>query len=260
MQYWKRRASLSEVDENSASGKLETYLRELSGLKLLVTTFENKNKEQAAAYKALQKEYSALLEERSQPKNTPASPSFRPAHDLRRPNIDPELPRSPVPDVKSSPFASSENSHSSKLGDSRQIQVTTVEPNFSQQPAIFDQKSISEAILPQRPKLPEPRPSTPTLEAQPPAANPTGETRKPGNSLVANVRNTSAQMLSALQLKFAKLQTDRDTLQRALSAIVDTESVQARGKKHALEMELGMINSTMTMLSEKIDRYRKSVG
>lgn len=80
----------------------------------------------------------------------------------------------------------------------------------------------------------------------------------PSSKPIVPFRISAAQTLSSLEQKFAKLQSDRDALQQSLQGLKDTESVQARGKKHALEMELGMIDSTIALLVEKIGRYRKS--
>ena len=80
----------------------------------------------------------------------------------------------------------------------------------------------------------------------------------PSSKPTVPFRISAAQTLSSLEQKFAKLQSDRDALQQSLQGLKDTESVQARGKKHALEMELGMIDSTIALLVEKIGRYRKS--
>lgn len=80
----------------------------------------------------------------------------------------------------------------------------------------------------------------------------------PSSKPTVPFRISAAQALPSLEQKFAKLQSDRDALQRSLLGLKDTESVQTRGKKHALEMELGMIDSTIALLVEKIGRYRKS--
>ena len=186
-------------------------MRELVGLKQLVSSFESKNKvnsrqEQAVAYKALQKEHSALLEERK--KDHKAATSLRP---------EPGTPPNP-------PFERDEPPQTRDCSS-----PVTV-------PSQINAKSESLSV-------PIP-PSIPLSQSIPKSSVP--------------FRLSAVQTLSSLEQKFSKLQSDRNSLQQSLSGLKGTESVQERGRKHALEMELGMIDSTIAMLVEKIGRYRKS--
>lgn len=183
-------------------------MRELVGLKQLVSSFESKNKvnsrqEMAVAYKALQKEHTALLEERE--KDHKAATSLRP---------EPGTPPNP-------PLEPPQNRDCSS--------PVTV-------PSQINAKSESLSV-------PIP-PEIPLSQSIPKSSVP--------------FRLSAVQTLSSLEQKFSKLQSDRNSLQQSLSGLKGTESVQERGRKHALEMELGMIDSTIAMLVEKIGRYRKS--
>ena len=197
--FWRKKAE--------ETPQLEMYLKELEGLKQLVGIFESKNKvrvrqDQAAAYKALQREFAAVLEERKRD----------------RPSSDSQPP-SPLPN----PDISSKTSEKLPETPPNPPETLPKEVNFPSKP------SESAPIPANIPK------STPSFRV-----------------------TSTLQTLSTLEQKFSKLQNDRNSLQQALLSIKDTDSVQERGKKHALEMELGMIDSTIAMLVEKIGRYRKS--
>lgn len=161
--YWQRKAAVARGEDVNTGAKLEDCIQEICQLRLQIEQFEAKNKELASAYRAIQRDYSSVLDELAQAKGSRPAP------------------------------------------------------------------------------------------AQPPAL----PTVQPDSSLLASLRSANVQVLAALLVKQEKLESDRQTLRTALEGVKDTSSVQGRGRKHALELELSLLESSLAMLGEKVARYRK---
>ena len=161
--YWQRKAALARGEDVSAGAKLEDCIQEIGELRLQVQQFDAKNKELAAAYRAIQRDYSSVLDELAQAKGSRPHPALPP----------------PLPTVQ------------------------------------------------------------------------------PDTSLLASLRSANVQVLAALLVKQEKLETDRQKLRTAMEGVKDTSNVQERGRKHALELELSLVESSLAMLGEKVARYRK---
>ena len=160
--YWQRKATAIRSDDLVTSAKFDEYTREICELRLQVEQLESQNKELASAYRALQRDYSSVLDELSQVRSAPS--------------------------VRPSP-------------------------------------------------------------AKPPA--------QPDTSLLASLRSANVQVLSALVVKQEKMEADRQKLRQALDSLPESSSVQGKGRKHALELELSLVESSLAILSEKVARCRK---
>lgn len=78
-------------------------------------------------------------------------------------------------------------------------------------------------------------------------------------SIAENIRNANAEIAAALQQKLERMEQDRNNLLSALSSIVSPDSIQGRGRKHTLEMELRLLDSSLSLLAQKLARYKKTV-
>jgi hypothetical protein len=161
--YWQRKAATARGEDVTTGVKLEECIREIGELRLQVEQLEARNKELASSYRAIQRDYSSVLDELSQARGS------RPA-----------------------------------------------------------------------PSQPTPLPAA-----------------KPDTSLLASLRSANVQVLAALLVKQEKLEADKEKLRIAIEGVTDTSNVQERGRRHALELELSLVESSLAMLGEKVARYRK---